>query len=146
MPYVYLIPEKPMKKLFNCLKESFVKIIAEAVVLFVIVGLITKLEPLEILGCIILRISCGILFTGVNLFCDRFFGGISVKTITLILYFLFAMIFALPAVITAVILYQFTYTDFWVIYLVSAIVNTISGVITLFMSRNVLQYAELNNR
>lgn len=146
MPYVYLIPEKPMKKLFNCLKESFVKIIAEAVVLFVIVGLITGLEPLEILGCIILRISCGILFTGVNLFCDRFFGGISVKTITLILYFLFAMIFALPAVITAVILYQFTYTDFWIIYLISAIVNTLSGVITLFMSRNVLQYAELNNR
>ncbi len=146
MPYVYLIPEKPMKKLFNCLKESFVKIISEAVVLFIIVGLIVKLEPLEILGCIILRISCGILFTGVNLFCDRFFGGISVKALTLILYFLFAMIFALPAIITAFILYQFTYTDFWIIYLISAIVNTLSGVITLFMSRNVLQYAELNNR
>ena len=146
MPYVYLIPEKPMKKLFNCLKESFVKIISEAVVLFIIVGLIIKLEPLEILGCILLRISCGILFTGVNLFCDRFFGGISVKTLTLILYFLFAMIFALPAIITAVVLYQFTYTDFWIIYSVSAIVNTLSGVLTLFMSRNVLQYAELNNR
>ncbi len=146
MPYVYLIPEKPMKKLFNCLKESFVKIISEAVVLFIIVGLIVKLEPLEILGCIILRISCGILFTGVNLFCDRFFGGISVKALTLILYFLFAMIFALPAIITAFILYQFTYTDFWIIYLISAIVNTLSGVLTLFMSRNVLQYAELNNR
>lgn len=146
MPYVYLIPEKPMKKLFNCLRESFVKIISEAVVLFIIVGLIVKLEPLEILGCILLRISCGILFTGVNLFCDRFFGGISVKALTLILYFLFAMIFALPAIITAVILYQFTYTDFWIIYLVSAIVNTLSGVLTLFVSRNVLQYAELNNR
>ncbi len=146
MPYVYLIPEKPMKKLFNCLKESFVKISAEAVVLFIIVGLIMKLEPLEIVGCILIRISCGILFTGVNLFCERFFGGISVKAITLILYFLLSMIFALPAIITATILYQFTYTELWIIYSVSAIVNTLAGMLTLFMSRNVLQYAELNNR
>ncbi len=146
LPYVYLIPEKPMKKLFNCLKESFVKIIAEAVVLFVIVGLIMKLEPLEILGCILIRISCGILFTGVNLFCDRFFGGISLKALTLILYFLFAMLFTLPAIITAFILYQFTYTEVWLICVISAVVNTLSGILTLFISRNVLQYAELNNR
>lgn len=146
MPYVYLIPEKPMKKLLNCLKESFVKISAEAVVLFIIVGLIMQLEPLEILGCILIRISCGVLFTATNLFCDRFFGGISLKAITLILYFLFSMIFALPAIITAVILYQFTYTDLWLIYFISAIVNTLAGVLTLFISRNVLQYAELNNR
>lgn len=146
MPYVYLIPEKPMKKLFNCLKESFVKISFEAVVLFIIVGLIMQLPPLEILGCILVRISCGILFTGVNLFCERFFSGISLKAITLILYFLFAMIFAVPAIITAVILYQFTYTEVWIIYFISAIVTTLAGVLTLFMSRNVLQYAELNNR
>lgn len=146
MPYVYLIPEKPMKKLLNCLKESFVKISVEAVVLFVIVGIIMKLEPLEILGCILIRISCGVLFTATNLFCDRFFGGISLKAITLILYFLISMIFALPAIITALILYQFTYTDLWLIYLISAIVNTLAGVLTLFISRNVLQYAELNNR
>ena len=56
------------------------------------------------------------------------------------------MIFALPAIITAVILYNFTHTDLWVIYTVSAIVNTLAGVLTLFISRNVLQYAELNNR
>ena len=105
-----------------------------------------KLEPLEILGCILIRISCGVLFTATNLFCDRFFGGISLKAITLILYFLFSMIFALPAIITAVILYNFTHTDLWVIYTVSAIVNTLAGVLTLFISRNVLQYAELNNR
>lgn len=146
MPYVYLIPEKPMKKLLNCLKESFVKISAEAVVLFVIVGLIMQLEPTEILGCILVRISCGVLFTGTNLFCERFFGGISLKAISLILYFLFSMIFALPAIITAFILYQFTYTDIWLIYVISAIVNTFAGVLTLFVSRNVLQYAELNNR
>ncbi len=146
MPYIYLIPEKPMKKLWNCLKESFVKISVEAVTLFVIIGLIMQLEPLEILGCILVRISCGILFTGVNLFTERFFGGISLKAVTLILYFLFAMIFAIPAIIITVILYQFTYTEIWIIYLISAIVNTLSGVLTLFISRNVLQYAELNNR
>ena len=146
MPYVYLIPEKPMKKLINCLKESFIKIFAEAVVLFLIVGLIMKLQPLEILGCVLIRISCGILFTGTNLFCERFFGGISLKTISLILYFLISMIFAVPAIITAVILYNFTYTDVWLIYTISAIVNTFAGVLTLFASRNVLQYAELNNR
>ncbi len=146
MPYIYLIPEKPMKKLMNCLKESFVKISAEAVILFIIVGLIMKLPALEIIGCILIRISCGILFTGTNLFCERFLGGISMKAITLILYFFISSIFAIPAAFTAFALYQFTYTEIWIIYLITAAVNTVSGLFTLFLSRNVLQYAELNNR
>ena len=146
LPYVYLIPEKPMKKLFNCLKESFEKITVEAIILFAIVGIITKLEPAEIIGCIILRISCGILFTAVNLFCERFFGGISLKAISLILYFLFAMIFAIPAIITAIILYNFTYLPIWTIYVFASAVNILTSCLVFFASRNVLQYAELNNR
>lgn len=146
MPYVYLIPEKPMKKLFNCLKESFLKISAEAVVLFVIVGLILQMPPIEIFGCILLRISCGILFTGVNLFCERFFGGISLKIISVILYFIFSMIFAFPAIVISSALYNFTSIDIWLIYVLSAIVNIVSSSVTFFAARNVLQYAELNNR
>lgn len=146
LPYVYLIPEKPMKKLFNCLKESFEKIIVEAIVLFAIVGIIAKLEPTEIIGLIVLRISCGMLFTTVNLFCERFFGGISLKAITLILYFLFAMIFAIPAIIIAIILYNFTLIPIWTIYVFASVANILSASLVLFASRNVLQYAELNNR
>ncbi len=145
LPYVYLIPEKPMKKLFNCLKESFSKIILEAIFVFAIVGLIMKLEPLEIIGCILMRISFGILFTGVNLFCERFFGGISVKVISLMLYFIFSMIFASPAIITAIVFYFFIPIES-VVYFISAFINTAFGFIALFASRNVLQYAELNNR
>lgn len=146
LPYVYLIPEKPMKKLFNCLKESFEKITVEAIVLFAIVGIITKLEPAEIIGCILMRISFGILFTAVNLFCERFFSGISLKAITLILYFLFAMIFAAPAIIAAIILYNFTLIPMWTVYVSMAAANSLSACLAFFASRNLLQYAELNNR
>lgn len=146
LPYVYLIPEKPMKKLFNCLKQSFEKIVLEAIVLFSVVGFISHLEPAEIIGCIVLRISCGILFTAVNLFCERFFGGISLKAISLMLYFLFAMIFAIPAIIASVILYNFTYLPVWTIYVSAAAANIISSCFVFFASRNVLEYAELNNR
>ncbi len=147
MPYVYLIPEPPMKKLLNCLKESFIKIIREAVVVFAIVGVIMGLEVTEIAGLILIRISCGILFTGVNLFSERFFGGINIKSIQLILYFLFAMIFALPAIITGVTIFNFvTIIPIWGVYVISAVVNTLSAMLVLYMSRNVLQYAELNNR
>ncbi len=146
MPYVYLIPESPMKKLFNCLKESFLKITAEAIVLFAIVGLILQMSPIEIFGCILLKISCGILFTGVNLFCERFFGGISLKIISLILYFVFSMIFAIPAIVASAILYNFTVIDIWLIYVFASAVNIVLAVIAFFAARNVLQYAELNNR
>lgn len=146
MPYVYLIPESPMKKLFNCLKESFIKIAFEAIVLFAIVGVIMKLPPEEIVGCILLRISCGILFTAVNLFSERFFGGIPIKAISLILYFLFAMIFAIPAIIAAIVFYNFTLVPIWTIYVFSAAANILTSVFVFFTSRNVLQYAELNNR
>ncbi len=147
MPYVYLIPEPPMKKLLNCLKESFIKIAREAVIVFIIVGVIMGIEVPEIIGLILIRISCGILFTGVNLFCERFFGGINMKAIVLMLYFLFAMIFALPAILSGITLYNFAVIiPVWGVYVISAVVNTLSAMLVLFMSRNVLQYAELNNR
>ena len=146
MPYVYLIPENPMKKLFNCLKESFVKITVEAVILFIIVGLIHELEPTEIVGLIILRISCGILFTATNLFSERFFGGIAIKVLSLILYFIFTMIFALPAIVLAVVLYEMYFVELWSIYVLAAIMNVAVATLVFYMSRNVLQYAELNNR
>ncbi len=147
MPYVYLIPESPMKKLWNCLKESFVKITAEAVVLFLIIGVIMEMEPLEIFGAVVIRISCGILFTGTNLFCERFFGGINIKSITILLYFLTSMIFAIPALLSVILLYNFTTTiDMWIVYIITGVVNTFSALLALFASRNVLQYAEVNNR
>ncbi len=146
MPYVYLIPESPMKKLFNCLKESFVKITIEAVILFIIVGLILELEPAEIVGLIILRISCGILFTATNLFAERFFGSFAIKALSLILYFIFTMIFALPAIILAIVLNEMYFIDLWSIYVLAAVANVIVATLVLYMSRNVLQYAELNNR
>lgn len=147
LPYVYLIPENPMKKLINCLKESFVKIIREAVILFVIVGVIMKLDVGEIIGLILIRISCGILFTGTNLFCERFLGGISMKGVLMILYFLISIVAVLPAAMAGFVLYNFIIAiPIWGVYVISAVINTLTAVLVLFMSRNVLQYAEVNNR
>ncbi len=146
LPYIYLIPEPPFKKLINCLKETVLKTVIEAFFVMIIIGSIMELTPIEIIALIIMRISFGILFTCGNIFCERFFGKISIKTISIIVNFLMLMLFSVPFIIVF-----FFANEFFFFYVDAAglfagsVMNIIVSGIVLFASRNVLQYAELNN-
>ena len=62
-PYIYLIPEPPLKKLLYALKESLISDSLEAVLLFVVVGVIMELSPVAVAFCALTRISFSLLFT-----------------------------------------------------------------------------------
>lgn len=146
LPYVYLIPEPPFKKLLNMLKEQLPSSVAEAVITFLPFYFVLKTPPLEVLGLILAKISFNFLFVGVNLVLQRIFGNGGNKALLIFLYFVLAFIFALPGVAGGIGL-NFVFPVFeGIIFFGMALVNIIVGAITIFCSRNILTTSEYNNK
>lgn len=146
-PYIYLIPEPPLKKLLYAIKESLLTDALEALILFIIVGLILGSSPLEIALCVVARITFSLLFTAGNVLVERVFGMVTNKALIFLFYFLALLLMAIPGIVVGVIL-SFLFLAFPLIAALAgmSIVNVAISVLVLWLCRNLLQYAELNNR
>lgn len=147
-PYLYLIPEPPLKKLLYALKENLISDCFEAVLVFLTVGLILKASPLDVLLCIAARITFALLFTAGNVLVERVFGTVSSKALILMFYFLALLLMAAPGIAAGIVLMVFTEDLLGMAGLFAgmAVMNAAISVLVLFLCRNMLQYAELNNR
>ncbi len=147
-PFIYLVPETSFKKLLYCLKEAIPGYLVEAVVLFVPVGLIMKLSPIEIAACILLRMSFSFLFIVGNIATERIFGFIGSKVMILFFYMFLLIIFSLPGIILAAILVVseiILVSEIITIAMSMIVCNILVALVALFLCRNMLEYAELNN-
>lgn len=143
-PYIYLIPESNMKKLYYCLKESILMYLAEAAVTAVLSGIIMGLGLKLTVFAILLRFSVSLIFTASNIFIARFFGSISVKGISILLYILFSMIVTLPSLMAAITAYFLT-EEYILPFICFSAVNLIDSVLVFFICRNIFKYSEINN-
>lgn len=144
-PYLYLIPEPPLKKLLYALKESLIAEALESVFLFAVVGFIVQAAPLEIIACIVGRFSFGVLFTAGNVLIERVFGTITSKGLIMMLYFLILIVLALPGLIVCIVLMTLISTLAIPISIgAMTVINLLISVLVLWCCRNMLQYAELN--
>ena len=146
-PYIYLLPEPPLKKLLYAIKESLISDALEAVVLFVILGFILEASPVAMAFCVLARISFSLLFTAGNVVVERVFGMVSSKTLIFLFYFLVLIVMALPG-IAACLAVSILLPALGVAgaLLALAAVNAAIAVLALWLCRNLLQYAELNSR
>ncbi len=146
-PYLYLIPEPPLKKLLYALKESLIAEACEAVLIFVPVALILNASFPDALFCIVARISFSLLFTAGNVVVERVFGSIPSKALILLFYFLVLLLMAAPGIASGVLLMAFLPDwGFFTMFFGIACGNLLCSLLALFLCRNLLQYAELNNR
>lgn len=147
-PFIYLVPEPPFKKLLYCIKESVPRMVAEAVVIFIPVGLILGTGPIEVLFCILARLSFGLLFTAGNILVERCLSGLTLKPLILMAYFLSLLVLSAPGIIAGLLLNMTVAGALGdlPILLGMAAVNTLVGLLVIFLCRNMLTYAELNNR
>lgn len=142
-PFIYLVPESSFAKLLHCLRELAPSALAEAVVVFVPVGLILGLGPVSILVCLFARMSYAFLFQSGNLLLERFWSGAS-KVLIMFLYFLILILLTLPGILIAIFLTVFLSLPGGVTtgLLVAGIVNIPVALLLLYLLRNMLQYAE----
>ena len=142
-PFVYLVPEPPFAKLLQCLRELFPSALAEAVVVFVPVGMILQMSPWGIVVCVFARISYAFLFQSGNLLLERFWSGAS-KALILFLYFLILILLTLPGILLAIFLVAFVGFPGGVVtgLLLAGLVNVPVALLLFYLLRNMLQYAE----
>jgi len=147
LPYVYLAPEPPFIKLLYLCLEGVCKIVVEAVLLFIPVGIILSLTPVEIIACILMRIGFGLLLLAGNILIERIFGSIINKVIIMLLYFFVLFIICIPGVIIGFVLNAALGNSGLIVPLVATFVwNALWSLLIVFLCRNILNYAELNNR
>ncbi|HAK43914.1 MAG TPA: hypothetical protein DCM59_15945, partial [Clostridium sp.] len=104
MHYIYLIPEKSLKKLLYIISENLIKCIIDGTILFVIAGIILGSSPIEILICIIARVGFGMLFISGDVLSQKIFKQVTGKGLLMFLTILALIILALPGIIGAVVL------------------------------------------
>ena len=146
-PYIYLIPEPPLKKLLYAIKESLIADAWEAVIIFLVVGFILGASPLEVVMCVVARVSFALLFIAGNVLVERVFGMVTSKTLIFLFYFLALLLMAIPGIVALVVLsIVLPVLETAAGLLAMAVVNVLIAVLVLWLCRNLLQYAELNSR
>ena len=146
--YIYLIPETPFRKLLYCIRGTAQKIFLESLIFYLIISTFADVTVPEVILAIITRASFGLLFMSANIFIERFFSTVTVKFIAVMLYFLSMILFAVPGIILAVVLSitQAIPLPENILILASLLVcNIIVTLVAMYASRNMLEYAELNN-
>lgn len=145
LPYVYMIPEPPFRKLLMLCRENVVKMVIEAGVIFIPLGIIYGLDPLTMLTCILARIGFGLLFMAANIFMERVLGTIASKLVSMFLYILFVLLMAVPGIVAAILASAITGLTF-LAFLSMFILNAAVASLVVFFCRDMLDYADLNNR
>lgn len=147
-PYVYLAPIGPFRKLMMICMENVLKIVIEAVILFVIVSAILSLSPALAMVAILARMGFGILFMAGNVLIERILGPITSKILVMVLYFLIMIAIAVPGLVLAIVLVAMQQmADATLIGLLITVVwNILASTLILFLCRNMLSFAELNQK
>lgn len=143
-PYIYLVPEPAFKKLLWCIRESVGTFALMAVLIFVPLGLIMKLEPVTIAACCIVHFTYSYLLLAGNLVCERVFGRVNTRALVFVFYFVVEILICAPGLIAAIVLNVFG-TVLPLCLLALAAVNALLALLAIFLCRGVLNYAELKN-
>lgn len=146
-PYIYLIPESPFKKLLWATAETLLADCVEAVCLFVPIGLILNIGPMDTVLCILARISFSLLFTSGNMLVERVFGTVRSKGLILFFYIISLMLLTAPGVVLGILALSWELLPGAMGMLLGMIAaNVPIALLVMFLCRNVLQYAELNGK
>ncbi len=145
-PYIYMIPEKPFRKLLSLLREQIPTVISECVVCFIPVHFILGLRPEQTASMAIARMFFAPIFIGGNLILQRFFGKIEKNVISMTVYILTVSILCIPAAVTAVLVSFVAPFNTEYCLFATLPVNIIVSAFTLLLTGKVLVYSEYNNR
>lgn len=147
-PYVYLAPVPAFRKLLGVCAESVLRIVAECVLLFAVLAIFFPMTPGLFCTLVLARISFGLLFVAGNLLIERLLGGLVNKVLIMTLYFIILMVLCIPGIVVGVLIGAWLQmTDLTTPILLSITgVNAAISLLLTFLCRDILNYAELNNR
>lgn len=143
-PYIYLIPEPPLKKLLWALAETAPAALLDALVVFVPVGLILALPPVELVLVIVARLSFSAVYLAADIAVERIWGGSVSKVLVMLLYMALALAIMAPGVILAVVTAIGSSSP--AAFAAMSLVNFAMSLLVCFLCRNLLQHVELSGQ
>lgn len=143
-PYIYLIPDKSYKKLFNCIRISLYSYVIDSCIASVAAMMLLKLTAAQTILLIITRLSFYLLFIAASFITQRIFGRVNVKSITMMVYAFISIILVLPGIITAASVF-YVIESFDLLFFGALIVsNLVVSAICLALCANVFKYPKGN--
>ena len=149
LPYVYLMPESPFRKLLWCLRETADRIVLDALLLTVALTPLMGLSLVEAVAFFVARVSFGGFFTAVMLLTERLFGGLHVKWLVFLLMVLLLVFLLIPGIALTVVANVYApgfLTEDLRMLLIPALCNVPIALAAVFASRNILDNVEMNIR
>lgn len=107
-PYIFMIPASPVKKLIMSCATSVIKPFIDGVVAFLIGGILFGANPLDVLACITVYFSCGLLYTSLNVLVQRFMGKAGNRGVLMVVYMLLLFVALIPGIAVSTILFLTT--------------------------------------
>lgn len=144
-PYIYLIPESPVKKMFYATLELLPTTLLESAITFIPVAFILQTGPISCILCILVRTSFAMLFTAGNIIVERLWSGSLSKIVGIFVYMFIDIILAAPGFAVALVLPSvgFVLIDATVTsLLLLTVINIPISLLAFFLCRNMLQYSE----
>ncbi len=141
-PYVYLLPEKPFRKLLMLCAETIVKSAVESVLSMALIGWIVGAPLPLILCCAFTRWCFGLHFIACNVLTDRLFGRLP-RAFQVIFFFLMLVLAAAPGAVAAV--FAGIFAGLGVGICTAGLWMLAVSALILLLCRNILDNAELNN-
>jgi hypothetical protein len=144
LPYIYLIPQGPLKKLLFCSFETILKAFIEGILLLLTLGILLKASPLLTLILLLARVSYACYFLSGNMLMERLLGSLSSKGLMVTLYFLLMILLLLPGVGAAFAAYFLLAPSLVLSIVVLAAYNMLVSLILLVVCKDLLHNMELN--
>lgn len=132
-PYIYLVPQSPFKKLLWASATSLIKPFVDGAILFIVTGIYLQRPILQIIMCTLAYGSFGLMYCAVNIFAERFIGGINNKMITLTIYIIVLGISCLPGAAVSILLMVMNESISGVIVLIPMVVWNFIAATTIYL-------------
>ena len=137
-PYVYLIPEKSSKKLFNLIKEQLPVYFVQSAFIFLPLHFILRLDIIETVSMVVGRFSFCMLFTGVTMLMLNLFSTTKKGMLYGLCYLVFSFVFSLASVLCAFAVSGIFVFDFEFTFFSLSIINIAVSFILIALNRNLL--------
>lgn len=140
--YIYLIPEKPLKKLINVILPVLLKAFVTIVISLSVGGLVLQASVLEVLLSIVENVGYALLFASATVWSIKILKSRTNVVAEQFLKFLIILVASLPSIIITVVL-AINGTDLTetltITSIVSLIVNIVMGVLFLMLGKSILK-------
>lgn len=137
--YIYLIPEKPFKKLIWGMMETMGKYPLTALLIAVPVSIILKLSALEAVSLTVAIVCTDILVLSINLISARLFGNILSRGLVILFYFIVAALSLAPGIALGALASKIiNISEIAAAFFAVSVWCILISVLYIFLSRNIL--------